>query len=255
MNVIGSIASVFACILAANAQVTGSLRRLPDGQDEVRIRNDSSLPLIAFAVTAKQVPFETAASTSPLVVYADPLIDTKVAPVATNEERVVMRRGGTIWARNGLVQLHLEPPIIAAGIFEDGSTAGDPVLVTRLVSRRGNMLLAVETTLELLMDAGRRNIPRDQLIAQFQRIASSMNRGYLSPEQQVGRALYQSITGKLINLPQGELGSPFPPADFVAKEIAVLNRQRVALSESQPSLIDAALLAGVRADENPGHGK
>ena len=100
------------------------------------------------------------------------------------------------------------------------------------------MLLAVETTLETLSDAGRRNIPRDQLITQFKKMADSLRRWYLPTEQQVGLGVYQSMIGKLMNLPDVQYGSPFPPASFVAEETAVLRQQRVILSESQPSLAD-----------------
>ena len=137
----------------------------------------------------------------------------------------------------------LEEPIVAAGILADGTTTGDAALLTRLIWRRSNMLLAVETALETLSDAGRHNVPRDSLIQQFRKMANPLNRWYLSPEQQVGRGVYQSIIGKLMNLPQGEVGSPFPPAAFVAQETAILNRQRVILTESQPCLADAALIS------------
>jgi hypothetical protein len=59
---------------------------------------------------------------------------------------------------------------------------------------------------------------------------------YLSVEQQVGAGLYTSIVGKLMELHEGELGSPFPPADFVTDESAALLKQRAALTESLPSL-------------------
>ena len=238
MKTVISLASVFTCAFSLGAQITAALNRLPDRAPEIKIRNRSAASLVAFAVRMNPV-VRSAPNNAPFMVYVDTAIDT-TPPVLPNQERTIpvpwRRRPGQ------LAEDLFEQPIITAGIFADGTTTGDADLLTRLINRRSNMLAAVETAMEMLVDAGRHNVARDQLIDQFKKMARSVSHSYLPPEQQVGRDLYQSIVGKLINLPDEPLGSPFPPSAFVVEETAMLNRQRVILSESQPSLADAALI-------------
>ncbi|MBI3281142.1 MAG: hypothetical protein HYZ57_15010, partial [Acidobacteria bacterium] len=198
--------------------------------------------LVAFVVSVKQAPRSAYSSRAPFVVYSDPLIERAAKPLPAGGERVVMLRGAAPGRDRSGGHL-LEEPIATAGILADGTTTGDAALLSRLILRRSNMLQAVEMALEILSDAGRHNVPRGQLIREFTKLADSVSRWYLPPEQQVGRGLYQSFIGKLVNLPEVQAGSPFPPATFVAQETAMLNRQRVALLESEPSLADAFLIS------------
>ncbi len=255
MKTVVTVASVLAYAFSLDAQITTALKHLPDGLDEVRIRNNSATSLVAFVVSVKQVPrsagspLDLGASNVPFVVYSDPLIEPGARPLPAGEERLATVSGAApgldppgrrLLPPSG--RRLLEDSIVTAGIFADGTTTGDAALLMRLMSRRSNMLAAVEMALDILSDAGRRNVPRDQLIEQFKKMASSVSHWYLPPEQRVGRGLYQSIIGKLVDLPEEPLGSPFPPASFVEQETALLNRERVTLLESQPSLADAALI-------------
>jgi len=239
MRTVVSVASVLACVLSLDAQITATLNRLPDGLPEIRIRNNSAAGLAAFVLRVNPV-VQSDAHLAPLMVYVDTAVDATAMPLAPNQER---RVPVPVRFRPGRhVEDLFEPPIVSAGILADGTTVGDAALLTRLVLRRSNMLQAVEMALETLSDAGRHNVPRGELIAQFRKMADSVSHWYLPPEQQVGRDLYQSIIGKLMNLPEEPVGSPFPPSTFVAEETAILNRQRVTLLESQPSLADAAFV-------------
>ena len=242
-------ASVLACACSLAAQIDTSLQRLANGMDEVRIRNSSAASLSTFVVTVSQVPRGDYSSNAPLVVYSDPLIDPEAKPLAARDERVVIAVGVVPAGPDSLGRprcsgecSRLEQPIFAAGIFANGATTGDAALLGRLILRRCNMLQAVETALDTLSDAGRHNVPRGRLVDQFKRMANSLNRWYLPPEEQVGRILYQSIAGKLLDLAEPELGAPFPPDAFVAQETATLNQMRVAILESQPSLTEAAVI-------------
>jgi hypothetical protein len=236
MKTANSMASILACAFSLNAQVTATVHPVLDGS-QIRIRNDGAVSLVAIAVNVKLVD---RASDGPLTLYVDSIVDA-VRPMLPNEERVVQE--WRMAQREGSTPTAIyEEPIVTAGIFADGATTGDPALLRRLISRRCNMLQAVEAALEMLSDGGRHNVPRSQMIEQFRNMADSVNHWYLPPEQRVGRSLYQSIIEKLMNLPEGPLGSPFPPTVFVEDETAMLNRQRVSLLDSQPSLADAALM-------------
>jgi len=109
-------------------------------------------------------------------------------------------------------------------------------LVARLLLKRSNMLLALETVLAALADAGRRNVPKEQLITQFKKLADAVRHWYLPVEQQVGLSLYQDIVGKLMALPNPKIDEAFPPSEFVERETAVLRSQRLQLLDAVPSL-------------------
>jgi hypothetical protein len=239
MKTVISLAAILACAFSLNAQITAVLNRFPARSSEIRIRNNSAVSLAAFAIDMAPAA-QDAPISAPLLVYVDTAVDQTAMPLLPSQEYTVPVPSRS---RPGQPREDLfEPPIVTAGIFADGATTGDPALLRRLILRRCNMLQAVEAALEVLSDAGRHNVPRGQLIEQFRKMVDSVNHWYLPQEQQVGRSLYQSIIGKLTNLPEGPLGSPFPPTAFVEEETARLNRQRVALLDSQPSLADAALI-------------
>ena len=236
MKTVISAACLLACAYSLDAQITAIVKPLPDGPEEIIVRNDAAVSLVAYAVSVK---ISNGASDAPDVGYVDSVLDLTTTPLSPTQERVAP--AGAITGRlvNGKVVFaptRVQLPIVTAGIFADGTTSGDAELLRRLVLRRCNMLQAVETTLDIISDAGRRNVPRDVLVSQFRKMADSLNRWYVPAEQRVGHDLYQSMMGKLLNLPDEPLGTPFPPDSFVAQETAMLNRQRVELLESQPGL-------------------
>lgn len=225
---------VFAAV--APAQIAATI-----SGNGIKIQNSGSIPFTALAVSVQRQGQET-----PQLIYLDELTDES-APKQTLE----LLPPYTV-PRNSKASVPpiLEPLVIAA-IFSDGSTTGDSDLIRRLILRRCNMLQAAETALEMIADAGRHNVSRARLIADFKRMAVSVKRWYLPPEQRVGASVYQTMAGKLINLSEGELGAPFPPAEFVQRESARLNRQRAILMSSQPSLADAGGYTRENANRRP----
>jgi hypothetical protein len=254
------IASGIACTLSARAQISTALNRLPTGEVKITVRNNSDRSLTAFAVGANVIPMNSAvevrsASNALWVTYQDSAIDFALQALLPNQERVVpawlrcSMPKGPRWPEKGSKVIpasncdQLEQPLVTAGIYSDGSTTGSAVLLTRLMLRRSSMLLAIDSASAALSEAGKHNNPRGQLVEQFRKLVDSASGWYLFPEQQIGRDLFESIIGKLKNLPQGELGTPFPPTAFIEEETARLKQMRIALWESQPSLADGGALA------------
>jgi hypothetical protein len=251
------IASWIACTCSVHAQISTAVSRLPTGEVKITVRNNSDRSLTAFALSANVIPMNSAAgirnaSDALWVSYHDSAIDLTMKALLPNQERVVPGRVRCmmgLWSGEARKEIpasnceQLEQPLATAGIYSDGSTTGNPVLLTRLMLRRSSMLMAIDSASAALSEAGKHNNPRGQVVEQFRRLVDSVSGWYLFPEQQIGRDLFESIIGKLKNLPQGELGEPFPPTAFIGEEIARLKQMRVALWESEPSLADGGALA------------
>jgi len=231
-----------AFALAAPAQIAATVFELTSGGYGIRVQNNGPFPFAALAVA-----YKLAGQESGHVVYFDELTDDSppkqkleiLPPVAVPKN-----------AKKSDYPVISDPAVIAA-IFGDGSTTGDSALIRRLVIGRCNMMQAVENSLEMIADAGRHNISRARMIADFKRMAVSTGRWYVPQEQRVGARVYQSIVEKLINLQESQLGVPFPPNEFVQQETARLNRQRAVLMASQPSLADAGGYSFENANPRP----
>lgn len=239
MKILFKFASVLACAFSLDAQTTAVLKRSPARGSEIEIRNDSTVNLTAFAVSMAPAK-HSAEDVAPFLVYVDSAVDAGQPAVRYQPQTAMPLPPNQAYGvavpdllRAGQRADLYELPVISAAVFADGTTAGDPALLARLMSRRCNMLQAVELALAVLSDAGRHNVPRGQLIGQFKMLADSVRHWYLPPEQQVGRSLYEEIAGRLASLPELQLGSPFPPTAFVEQETARLTHQRTMLLESR----------------------
>jgi hypothetical protein len=142
MRTVISALALLACASFLEAQIVASLNRSAAGTPEVRIRNDAAVSLAAFAVAMN--PSAESDDRTPFLAFFDTVLDD-TTPLDPKRERAVpvlfrSRPGKQIEALFDL-------PIITAGIFSDGTTTGDAVLLTRLIERRSNMLLAVHSRL------------------------------------------------------------------------------------------------------------
>jgi hypothetical protein len=225
---------ILACAMPLDAQLSAVLNHVAGRPPEVEIRNDSALNLTAFAIRMEPVD-QSAENPAPFVFFLDATVDRDRPMPLTPRGTYGIAVPARIRRAQAPESLY-RAPIVTAGIFADGTTTGEASLIGRLVLRRCNMLQAVELARDMLSAAGRHNVPRAQLVGQFQQMADSMNHWYLPGEQQVGRSVYQSIVGKLMGLPDMPFGAAFPPTAFVEQELASLSQQRTVLMESQPAL-------------------
>lgn len=239
MKAINLFGLLLGCVFSLNAQVIARVSQLPNGSNRITIRNNGVVPLAAYAIAANV----RGGGHSQVEVYSD----LTVAPLSRNQE---VTETMSIWcgdadqsalafARINLKQKKrlcgLEQPRIG-GVLANGGTIGDPVLLMRVLLRRRSTLLALDTTLDRLSNAGRFNITRGQLIREFERMVDSRSRGSLLPEQDSGREIYQEMVGTLMNLEKGRQGSITPPSSFLAQQSAIFRQQRCALLASQPNL-------------------
>ena len=238
------------------AQISTVVKPLPNWGANITILNNSDRSLTAIALSTSVLRSDASAephnpSDTLWVSYQDSVIDPAVKELPPHQELTIPANLRCILGADPMGRVVTGAgfkcdqlgQIATAGIYSDGSTTGDAVLLTRLMLRRSSLLMAIDTASAALSEAGNHNYPRGQLVEQFKKLVDSVSGWYLFPEQQIGRGLFESIIGKLKNLPQGKLGEPFPPRAFITEETARLKQMRVVLWDSEPSLADGGALA------------
>ena len=127
------MAAGLACAGSLSAQISTSLNELPDGTAEIRIRNDSSVSLVAFAIRVK---YRNLISTNgaPILLYADPVIDSFPEMANPSGKRVA---GSPVLPGREFTMLPelmvARSPISGRPVFEEPMAAG----FLRTARRRG----------------------------------------------------------------------------------------------------------------------
>src|SRR4051794_8285867 len=91
MKTIASVVCIFAFSFSLGAQITATLNKSSlsgSMNDEIKIRNSSDIGLVAYALTAKVV-LRGGPERPPLVVYADPVVDSRSNSLPGHQERSV----------------------------------------------------------------------------------------------------------------------------------------------------------------------
>jgi hypothetical protein len=87
MKALISVASVLACAFLLDAQISTTLKPLPDGSTQFRITNDTAVDLTAFAISVNET--NGVIENGRLIVYEDAAIDAASAPVLPHQQGLV----------------------------------------------------------------------------------------------------------------------------------------------------------------------
>src|ERR1051325_7168689 len=147
MRLLISATCFLVCASSLGAQITSALTTVPGRSPELEIRNESAANLAAFVIRMSP-NLAAVAERPPFTVFVDTAIDPAAVLLSPGQVyRIPVP--SRIRPKQAPESLYI-PPVVVAGVFEDGQTTGDASLVARLILRRCNMLQAVETSLDML---------------------------------------------------------------------------------------------------------
>src|SRR5262245_1264965 len=112
MRSLGFIAWILVFASPSGAQIVATL-----SNDQITIRNNASSDLVAYAIVVRLR--ET--SRQPFTIYSDLAIDPAFKPIPGRGERVIMANPAHRADERGP---YLQTPVLAGGIYSDGSTTG-----------------------------------------------------------------------------------------------------------------------------------
>jgi hypothetical protein len=219
--VVGSAPAAQA-MQAAEKRFAVSLRSAEDGRYNISVDNQGRLAILAWAVEATDNTSSSAAA-SPLHLFFDTAAnypqDQPLQPGTSVSKPMLGRIGAGSASANVAMR---------AVIFSDGSTAGDPAWINKILARRRRMYVAINKVEEIV----REDVGREQRIDQ---IVSNITRERMVARQQTEDADINAATDRVYSIATGLLSATRKLNDATQAIWNIYEPWRAALRSSVPT--------------------
>jgi hypothetical protein len=207
---------------SAEKRFSVTLKPAENGRYNISVENQGTLAIMAWAVEVTDNSSSSAA-TAPLHIFFDTAAnypqDQPLQPGAAGSKAIPGRIGASSTGANVGMR---------AVIFADGSTAGDPAWIDKILARRRRMYIAINKVEEIVRDA----VGREQRIDQ---IVSDVSRERLVARQQTEDADINAATDRVYSIATGLLSSTRKLNDATQAIWNIYEPWRGALRSSVPT--------------------
>lgn len=178
----------------AEKRFSVTLKPMENGRYNISVENQGRLAIMAWAVDVTDNSSSSAAP-SPLHIFFDTAAnypqDQPLQPSSAMSKPIPGRLGTNSGGTNVAIR---------AVIFSDGSTAGDPGWIDKILARRRRMYLAINTVEQIVRD----DVSKEQRIDQ---IVSDVTRERLVARQQTEDTDINAATDRVYSIATGLLSS------------------------------------------------
>ncbi len=206
----------------AEKRFSVTLKPAENGRYNISVENQGTLAIMAWAVETSDNSSSSVAA-SPLHMFFDTAAnypqDQPLQPRTTVNKPI----NGRIGANGGSATVAMR-----AVIFSDGSTAGDPAWIDKILARRQRMYVAINKVEEIV----REDVSREQRIDQ---IVSDISRERLVARQQTEDADINAATDRVYSIATGLLNSTKKLNDATQAIWSIYEPWRGALRSSVPT--------------------
>lgn len=206
----------------AEKRFSVTLKPAENGRYNISVENQGTLAIMAWAVETSDSSSSSAAA-SPLHIFFDTAAnypqDQPLQPRTSGSKPI----NGRIGANGGSATVAMR-----AVIFSDGSTAGDPAWIDKILARRQRMYLAINKVEEIVREDVSRELRIDQIV-------SDISRERLVARQQTEDADINAATDRVYSIATGLLNSTKKLNDATQAIWNIYEPWRGALRSSVPT--------------------
>jgi hypothetical protein len=191
------------------------------------VNNNAALPLTAFVYRTEPVATAGPTVADPDWSFYDALMNQAQVQIPPHQSTAV------VYSRDGKSGIRTKVPI-AAGVFADGSSFGDPAIVNRILQRRKYMLAAIDAIIADMNREMKEGKKKGEVTAE---LGSILDRALQSSADQDQRACFQSVYQPAIQAVRATLrDAPMPvlPYQAMQSQISSLTARRNRLAGIPP---------------------